>query len=386
MVDIQLHEIPGAGYFPPEALANALLGMTSLETLSLHFLSHPSRRTHLAFPPPPGERAVLSALTCLKYRGTSKYLDSFVARIDAPCLGDIDITFFTQPTMDASQLGRFVERIEVQTSLTRADIDISAQAISISFTHPSTSTQTTPLKLQISCKQLDWQLDCMAQVCDQFSPFLSRVEELRINTTQSSSGQNSVAGEHWVVLVRPFSGARDFWMAEDFVTDILQALGQANWDTTLFPALRYLIVEHVITINEPSWDALLSFINSRALSSHPVKVNAVPQCHICHACFRQQKELELHGIHTHALRITCSYCDYIVRVSLPRYDHQYWNHLVHRHPRVARKDVLLSNPLLTYPTALELGDLRRRHCLWLTHQQKTEGFLGDFGFCNRLPR
>ena len=364
VVNIQLHEIPGAGYFPPEALANALLGMTSLETLSLHFLSHPSRRTHLAFPPPPGERAVLSTLKCLKYRGTSKYLDSLVARIDAPCLGDIGITFFAQPTMDALQLGLFIERIEVQTLLIRADIEILAHTISISFTHPSTST---PLKLQISCKQLDWQLSCMAQVCDQFSPFLSRVEELRINnTTQSSSEQNDVAGEQWVALVRPFGGARDFWMT-DLVTDILRALIQADVDTTLLPALRYLRVEHPIKVNEPLWDALLSFINSRALSSHPVKVNVAPQCYVCHACFRQQTGLELHSIiHTHALRITCSYCDYIVRVSVPGYDHQFWSHLALKHPRVARKDVLLSNPLLTYPTALELGDLRRRHCLCLT--------------------
>jgi hypothetical protein len=33
------------------------------------------------------------------------YLDSLVARMDAPHLGDIDITFFAQPTIDASHLG-----------------------------------------------------------------------------------------------------------------------------------------------------------------------------------------------------------------------------------------------------------------------------------------
>ena len=343
IVDLQLHEIPSAGYFSPETFADALSGMTQLRSITLHFLSFPHRRSHLSPPLPPGGRTVLSALVYLKYRGTSKYFDNFVARIDAPCLGDIDITFFTQPTMDASQLGRFIERIEVQTSLIRADIDISAQAISISFTHPSTSTL---LKLQISCNQLDWQLSCMAQVCDQFSPFLSRVEELRINETQSLIGQNDVAGEQWVELVRPFGSARDFWMTDDLVTHIMHALGQADGDTTLLPALRYLSVEHLIELNEPSWDALQSFINLRALSGHPVKID------------------------THGLQITCSYCDHIV--SMPGYDHQFWSHLVLKHPRVARKDVLLSNPLLTYPTALELGGLRRRHTLWLAPDEELE--------------
>jgi hypothetical protein len=173
LVDLQLHEIPSAGYFSPEAFANALSGMTQLETLSLHFLSLPPRRNYLRLPPPSGERVVLPALTCLKYRGTSKYLDTFVARIDAPRLGDIDITFFSQPTMDASQLGRFIERIEMQTSLSRAEVQTSAHAISITFPTQSTST---PLRLQISCEQLDWQLSSMAQICNQFSPFLFRVK------------------------------------------------------------------------------------------------------------------------------------------------------------------------------------------------------------------
>ncbi|KAH9178381.1 hypothetical protein EDB89DRAFT_1170966 [Lactarius sanguifluus] len=44
LVDLRLHEIPRVGYFSPEAFANALCGMTRLETLSLHFLS---------LPPPP---------------------------------------------------------------------------------------------------------------------------------------------------------------------------------------------------------------------------------------------------------------------------------------------------------------------------------------------
>jgi hypothetical protein len=124
----------------------------------------------------------LPALTCLKYRGTSTYLDSFVARIDAPRLGDIGITFFGQPTMDASQLGRFIERIETLTSLDRADIQTSARAISICCSKPGALTQ---LKLQISCEQLDWQLSSLTQICDHFSPFLHRVQDLGISSTQS---------------------------------------------------------------------------------------------------------------------------------------------------------------------------------------------------------
>ena len=181
LTDIQLHEIPSTGYFSPEAFANALSEVTHLRNLSLHFLSFPSRRKHLGLPPPSEERVLLPALTCFKYRGTSKYLDSFVGRIDAPRLGDIDITFFSQPTMDASQLGRFSERIGMQTQFNRAEVQISEDAISVIFPHQSTPT---PLRLRIPCEQLDWQLSSMAQICSHFSPFLFRLEDLHISSTQ----------------------------------------------------------------------------------------------------------------------------------------------------------------------------------------------------------
>jgi hypothetical protein len=95
IVDLQLHEIPIAGYFSPEAFANSLSGLAQLRSLSLHFLSFPHRRSYLSLPPTSRERVVLPALTNLKYRGTSKYLDSLVARIDARVLGILISHFFT---------------------------------------------------------------------------------------------------------------------------------------------------------------------------------------------------------------------------------------------------------------------------------------------------
>jgi hypothetical protein len=198
--------------------------VTHLRILSLHFLSFPSRRKYLALPPPSEERVVLPALTCFKYRGTSKYLDSFVARIDAPRLGDIDITFFSQPTMDASQLGRFIERIEMPTPLSRAEVEISVHAISLAFLDQSTAI---PLRLQIPCEQLDWQLSSMAQICNQFSPFLFRVEDLYISSTQLPHVEDDMAGEQWLELIRAFGGAKDFYVDGVHVMNILGALRPA---------------------------------------------------------------------------------------------------------------------------------------------------------------
>ena len=299
LTDIQLREIPRSGYFSPEELANALSGVTNLRNLSLHFLSFPSRREYRGPSPPPEERVLLPALTCFKYRGTSKYLDSFVARIDAPRLGDIDITFFSQPTMDASQLGRFIGRIEMETSLSRAEVKISVHTISVTFLDQSTAK---PLRVRIPCKQLDWQLSAMAQICKQFSPFLFRVEDLRISSTYA---ENGMAGDQWRELIRAFSGAKDCHVAgRVHVTEILCALRPA--DETVLPTLHNLHVSAYMRVGMPLWDAAESFLASRQLSGHPVELYAhTMSCHICPSGFTRQHELKRHLVDQHSYRIYC---------------------------------------------------------------------------------
>ena len=358
LVDLQLHEIPSVGYFSPEAFANALSGMTQLRSLSFHLLSFPRRRRYISLPLPPGERILLPALTRLKYRGISKYLDSLVARIDAPRLGDIDITFFSQPTMDASQLGQFIERTEAQTSLGKAVIQTSAHAVSIFFTDSST---TTTLRLQISCKPLGWQLSCIAQVCHQFSPFLSRVENLGIITTRSSSGQDDMAGDHeqWLDVVRSFDSARDFQVADKLTNDILGNLPPTDGEqTSVLPAMRHLRIENPMSMNEPSWDALLLFISSRSLSGRPIQVNIpLALCHICHASFRHEDVLERHLADKHPYGRMCLYCTNFE--CTPGHHDLFLEHLQSKHPEVAKNDPLtLHHPLFSF----ELEDLVKRHC------------------------
>ncbi|KAH9172660.1 hypothetical protein EDB89DRAFT_1964278 [Lactarius sanguifluus] len=160
LIDLQLHEISSAGYFSPETFANALSGMTQLQSLSLHFLSLPCRSNHIDVSPPSGRRIVLPYLTHLKFRGSSNYLDSLVARIDAP-----------------------------RKSYHRADVLTSKCAVSISLTKRGSPTR---LRLEISCGQSDWQLSCMAQICNHLPASLLGVGDIGINTTRPSSGKDDV--------------------------------------------------------------------------------------------------------------------------------------------------------------------------------------------------
>ena len=362
LVDIQLHEIPITGYFSPEALASALSGTTQIRSLSLHFLSLPPRRSYLSLPPPPGERVVLPALTFLKYRGTSKYLDSFVARIDAPCLREINTTFFYQPTIDASQLGQFIERTEMHTLRFVAKVEISADAISISFARPTASTDSPPLRLQISCKRLDWQLSCMAQVCDRISPFLSRVITLGINTAQPLVGRYDRNSEQWLYLLHSFkfSGAKLFRVAREVATDILCVLGPANErNTTMLPSLRYFdVVKHMEMVG-PSWDSVQSLITSRWISGRPVHVMARSyQCHICYGRSEEQQGLKRHLREKHGHQVLCSYCGEFE--CTPGQSYLFREHLEDTHPEIAHKDALISKPSLTI-VQIQMDRLVNRH-------------------------
>ena len=333
LVDLQLHEIPGVGYFSPEAFADALCGMTQLQTLSLHFLSLPPRRSYLCLPPRPEDRVVLPALTCLKYRGISKYLDSLVARIDAPLLSGIDVTFFNQPTLDSSQLGLFIDRIEVQRSLRRADIVFSRGTISITLTQPGTLAK---LGLKISCEQLDWQLSSICQVCNHFRLFISRIEDLGIDTTGSSSVPDDMDGEQWVRLILAFRSAEDFRLAGELATDILGALRPVDEEhKTILPALRSLHVEEPLTMFGPFLDTIKSIITQRQLTPLPVKLyysKSRYPCQICCIGFGHWQDLIKHFEVKHPQENMCPFCGIFRWTRETSY--LFRNHLRSEHPKV----------------------------------------------------
>jgi hypothetical protein len=63
LVSLVLHDIPHSGYFSPEVIVTALVGMTNLGFLSIKFKSSLSRPHRERRRPPPPTRAILPALT-----------------------------------------------------------------------------------------------------------------------------------------------------------------------------------------------------------------------------------------------------------------------------------------------------------------------------------
>jgi hypothetical protein len=110
LVELDLWRVPHSCYISPEAMVTCLSTLTRLERLRLKFQSPQSGPDRESRRPLPLARSVLPALTYFRFKGVSGYLEDFVARIDAPMLDNLDISFFQQLIFDTPKLPQFISR------------------------------------------------------------------------------------------------------------------------------------------------------------------------------------------------------------------------------------------------------------------------------------
>jgi hypothetical protein len=273
LVDVQLHDYAcEAFWFSQGVLAYALSGMSELRTLLLDFRPTTSFE-FIDAPTQPVERFFIPTLTCLKYRGISKYLDTLMARIDAPRLTGIEVTFFGEAMFVLSSIRN---SIRMQKSYQQADILFSERSVSISLTQP------TPmyLKFQVFCESFSQQLLSITAICSQISTSLSCVNELRVKVMRQPSRQDDP--EQWLRLIRSFRGIK--WCnvtgnSPDFVLALCCWKSDQRREAVL-PALQKLYISQPGPRHEPLREAVVTFMTSRQLSGHPIVVEYERLCHM----------------------------------------------------------------------------------------------------------
>ena len=189
LVFLKLEALPSSGYISPEALVVSLTVMTRLETLHLHFLSPISRLS--SGRNRPKRRAILSAMEHFAFHGFSEYLERLLSGINAPVLKYIDITFFNQVIIfHTPKLLEFVCRPEARLSYDEAKVHCSETDISITLTREKTPHY---MGFRVRCMSLDWQLSCMAEICDSLALIISDVRDLHIDASSAlPSGQDDL--------------------------------------------------------------------------------------------------------------------------------------------------------------------------------------------------
>ena len=274
LVHLYLHDIPRSGHIPPEAMATGISGLTNLESLHLHFRyprPRPALETRLSRPL---TRSILPSLTKIRFKGTSEYLEKIFARIDAPRLKKLYITFFNQLIFDTPQLFQFVGRIPTLRALKKGHIRFDSKAIIVEF--PSQTSDYDVLSLEIPCTGLEWQLSSVAQVCTSSLPPFSTLEDLYVFEDQRNSrcSQDDVERTLWLDLLRSFIAVKNLYLSEGAMDRIAPALQElVGGSTTEFlPALENIFLRWFPSFGLHNKE-IQKFAAARRLTNHPITVS-----------------------------------------------------------------------------------------------------------------
>jgi hypothetical protein len=275
LVTLNLWNIPDSGYFSPHALTTSLAAMTSLEFLRLRFLSPLSRPESRYLPPP--TRFVLPALTELEFKGVYEYLEVLLARIDAPLLDYLDIGFFMDLDFDVPQLHRFIGYAEEFKTFDRASVEIYNSSIRLRVYSNAVSVgHLRQLVLRIHCREFDYQLSSLAQVCSPSFPFIFALEDLQIKEDDflsSSHWKDDMENAQWLELLDPFAALKNLYLTSGVAQRFCSAIQELSGEraTEVLPALRNLFARGFSL--GPIQEAMKPFIAARQLSGHPVVVD-----------------------------------------------------------------------------------------------------------------
>ena len=276
LVEFNLYGIPHSGYISPQAMIALLSVLLSLKRLSIGFQSpqsFPGRESRII---PPPKRSTLPALRRLYFKGVTEYLEELVTCIDAPQLDQMHTTFFNQIDFDCPRLARFVNFSPALKERDEAHVRFHDESASVALRYRTSTFTVDDLGINILCRQPDWQLSSIEQVCNFSLHSLPNVEDLYIEDLYWSSAWDNGAIENnlWLELLRPFTAVKDLYISINFEPGIAAALQDLYGDriTEVLPSLQNIFVERLYT-SRPFQEDIGQFIAARQLLGRPVAIS-----------------------------------------------------------------------------------------------------------------
>jgi hypothetical protein len=201
-------------------------------------------------------------------------LDDLVAHIDAPQLNELHITFFNDILFDTPQLMRFIRRTPTLKSLEKARVTFNGGSAAVHLS--SLTPRDNLLQVEISCRELDWQVSLMHQVLTSSLPPLSTLEDLCIDEDPywPPHSQDDIENSQWLELLLPFRTVKNFYVSEDFVPRILPALQELVGirATEVLPTLQNIFLEGLEPWG-PVQEGIRQFVVTRRAISGPIAVS-----------------------------------------------------------------------------------------------------------------
>ena len=151
----------------------------------------------------------LPTLKCPTFQGISAYLESLVAQLTTPHLEQLSITLFNQVAFTLLHLSNFTNTIE-RLRLPDAKVMFDHNMVSMvkNLLQLQLDSRTPSFSLHVLCKQLNWQIDTIMQICSVLMPTLSIVKRLTLDfnkhRTPTEWQDGAVDSMMWHELLRPF--------------------------------------------------------------------------------------------------------------------------------------------------------------------------------------
>jgi len=199
-----------------------------------------------------------------------------LARIDAPLLYDLKITFLPGLDFDVPQLHRFIDHAEELKTFNHAYVTISDYSIRLHvYLNPGSVDRRRWLGLQIEYRELNYQLWCLARVCRSL-PVIFALEDLQIiedDSLPSSHWKDDMKNTQWLELLDPFTALKNLYITNGVAQHLCGALRELSGEraTEVLPALRNLFVQG--SSLEPVQEAMKAFVSARRLSGQSVVVD-----------------------------------------------------------------------------------------------------------------
>ena len=267
LVHLFLLNIPHSGYFSPEAMITALSTLNRLDFLQLEFQSPRSCPGWASRCPPPPTRFVLPVLDVFEFKGASEYFDDLVALIDAPNLNDLAITFFNDIAFDTPQLTQFIGRTPMLNELKIACVTFEDGASRVELL--SLIPGDGRLEVKIPCRELDWQISSLVQVCTSCLPPLSMLEDLYIHEEPywQAYWQDNIENILWLELLLPFTAVKKLYLSQEIARRIAPTLQELIGDRTteILPTLQNMFLAG------PVPEGINRFVaRRRRVTGHPI--------------------------------------------------------------------------------------------------------------------
>ena len=268
---LHLDGIPDSGYIPPEVMAACLFTLTSLEQLFLEFRFPRPLPDQQSQRLPPSIRTSLPGLNDFRFKGGAEYLEVLVARINAPRLKGLHIIFFNDVVFTTPQFTRFIGHTPTLGAFNEATVFLWYTTASITL-----SSAHARLNVSIYCRELDWQLSFLEQVCTSSLLPLLTLQDLYMMSESPwpQDWKDIIDYAQWLELLHSFSAVKNLYLSKELTPCVVPALQDliGGRITEAFPTLENIFLEE-LQESGPVQEGIGKFVAARQVTSHPITLS-----------------------------------------------------------------------------------------------------------------